>query len=174
MYIDLSQLEGDELCLEHHYSEPFELPDHDVRVVSAPVIGLRLQRVAAGEFRARGHVVATVQVPCDRCLSDFSLPIDVTFDVLYAPIETLTPAEDVPLASKDLAYGFYRDNLLDVDGLVREQIFLALPFRWLCNPQCRGLCPQCGKDLNCESCSCTQETVAPYWSALLELRRTEK
>jgi len=172
MYIDLSQLEGDELHLEHRYPEPFALPEPSVRVVSAPVIDLRLQRATAREFRVRGRLVTTVEAPCDRCLSDVSFPVEVAFDVFYAPIETLTPAEEVPLTPKDLAYGFYRDNLLDVDGLVREQIFLALPFRWLCHPDCQGLCPQCGADLNQEMCSCAEDTVAPSWSALQDLKKT--
>lgn len=172
MYVDLSQLEGDELHLEHRYPEPFALPEQSVRVVSAPVIELWLRRATAREFRVRGRLVTTVEAPCDRCLSEVSFPIEAAFDVFYAPIETLTPAEEVPLTPKDLAYGFYRDNLLDVDGLVREQIFLALPFRWLCHPDCRGLCPQCGADLNQEMCSCAEDTVALYWSVLQDLKKT--
>jgi len=172
MYIDLSQLEGDELRIEHHYTEPFELQEQRVRVVSAPAVELRLRRAAARDVRVQGHLVTAVEVSCDRCLSCFSSPLDVAFDLFYAPIETLTPEEDVPLTPKDLAYGFYRDNLLDVDGLVREQIFLALPFRWLCRPDCRGLCPHCGTDLNKEMCSCVEDTVAPYWSALQDLKKT--
>lgn len=172
MYIDLSQLEEDELHIEHHYPQQFELQEQDVRVVSAPTIELWLRRAAAREVRVRGHLVTRVEVPCDRCLSDVGLPIDVAFDVFYAPIEMLTPEEDVPLTPKDLTYGFYRDNLIDIDGLVREQIFLALPFRWLCQPDCRGLCPRCGTNLNKELCSCEEEKVAPYWSALQDLKKT--
>jgi len=172
MYIDLSQLEEDELRMEHHYHAEFELQEQSVRLVTAPAIELWLRRATAREVRVRGHLGAAVEVPCDRCVSYFSLPIDVTFDLFYAPIETLTPEEDVSLTPKDLAYGFCRDNLLDVDGLVREQIFLALPFRWLCKPDCRGLCPQCGADLNEEACSCEQDRVAPHWSALRDLRKT--
>ena len=139
MYIDLSQLEEDELRIEHRYHEEFELQEQGVQLVTAPAIELWLRRVTAREVRVRGHLGAAVEVSCDRCMSCFSLPIDLTFDLFYAPIESLTPEEDVPLTPKDLAYGFYRDKLLDVDGLVREQIFLALPFRWLCKPDCRGL-----------------------------------
>ncbi|MBI3951269.1 MAG: DUF177 domain-containing protein [Acidobacteria bacterium] len=172
MYIDLSQIEQDELHVAHQYQKPFELQSEDVRVTSAPAIELQVQRAAAREFRVRGHLAATVGVACDRCLIYYSLPIAVSFDLFCVPIETLTPEEDMPLTPKDLDYGFYRDNLLDVDALVREQIFLALPFRSLCRLDCRGLCPQCGVDLNRETCTCEVDEVALYWSALRNLKKS--
>lgn len=172
MYIDLTQLEDEELRVEHRYDERFDLQDPDLRLKTAPKVQLAARWAAGRDVRVRGRLEAAVEVPCDRCLSYFLVPIDVEFDLFYAPIETLTPEEDVPLTPKDLAYGFYRDEKIDVDGLVREQIFLALPFRWLCAPSCRGLCPQCGIDLNKGTCSCAEERVAPYWSVLRDLKRS--
>jgi uncharacterized protein len=174
MYIDLSQLEEDELRVEHQYTKQFDLHEHGVQLTSAPTIGLWLRRTAGRDVRVKGHLRAEVEVECDRCLGYVSLPMDVSFDVFYAPVEVLTPEEDVSLAPKDLAYGFYRDNLLDVDALVREQMLLALPFRCLCDPDCRGLCPSCGVDLNKEVCSCEQNIVAPYWSALRDLKKPQQ
>jgi uncharacterized protein len=171
MHVDLSQLEADELHIEHQYREPFDLPEQDVTVALAPAIELWLRRTTGREVRVKGNIAATVEVPCDRCLVAFSVPVGVSFDLFYAPIETLAPEEDVPLTEKDLDYGFYRDNLLDVDALVREQIFLSLPFRRLCRSDCRGLCPQCGTDLNKEMCSCQADTVSSRWSALRDLKK---
>jgi uncharacterized protein len=171
MYVDLSQLEEDELHIEHKCHEQFELQEQSARLVSAPSVELWLRRATTREVRVRGHLAAAVEVPCDRCASDFLLPVDVSFELFYAPVETLTPEEDVPLSPKELSYGFYRDNLLDVDGLVREQISLALPFRRLCKPECRGLCPNCGTDLNVVMCSCGADTVAAHWSALRDLKK---
>ena len=170
MYIDLLQLEQDELRISHQYGEQFEMNDPSVQVVSAPAIALRLQRAVGREVRVRGRLTAKVEVPCDRCLSCVEFPVSVTLDLFYAPIEVLTPDQDVPLMPQDLDYGFYRDNVLDVDVLVREQILLALPFRRLCQPECRGLCPSCGADLNKEVCACAQKPVAPHWAVLQQLK----
>jgi uncharacterized protein len=171
MFIDLSQLEEDELHLEHRYQEQLDLPEPDVRLCSGPAVELWLRKATGREVRVKGRLNATIEVLCDRCLTPFSVPVNVSFDLLYAPVELLTPDQDVPLSSQDLDYGFYRDNLLDVDGLAQEQVYLALPFRRLCKRECRGLCQHCGTDLNKETCSCEPDPATSPWSALQDLKQ---
>lgn len=61
------------------------------------------------------------------------------------------------------------DNMrFDLDGLVREDIFLALPSRFLCKEDCKGLCPVCGSDLNNGECGCKKPTDS-RWDALKDL-----
>ena len=57
---------------------------------------------------------------------------------------------------------------LELDELVSEDIYLALPTKFLCNDDCKGLCPVCGTDLNFEQCSCS-EPADPRWDALKDL-----
>ena len=57
---------------------------------------------------------------------------------------------------------------LDVDGLVSEDVYLAIPYKMLCKPDCKGLCPVCGADLNEGPCSCAPVTD-PRWDALKDL-----
>jgi uncharacterized protein len=171
MYIDLSQLEENELHIEYSYDERFDLRGDEIRLLDAPTIHCRLRRAAPREYRLDGRIVATAETPCDRCLAHFTLPIDVSFEVYYAPIETLAPAEEVPLTQRDLEYGFYRDAMIDVDILVREQILLAMPFRLLCRQDCQGLCPNCGADLNQGLCACHPAAVDARWEGLQELKR---
>ena len=56
----------------------------------------------------------------------------------------------------------------DLDGLVTEDIYLALPPRFLCKEDCKGLCPYCGKDLNEGECGCKKPTD-PRWDVLKDL-----
>lgn len=60
------------------------------------------------------------------------------------------------------------DMRLDLDELVREDIYLSLPQRFLCKPDCKGLCPECGADLNEKSCNC-RPPVDPRLAALRQL-----
>ena len=61
------------------------------------------------------------------------------------------------------------DNMrFDLDGLVREDIFLALPPRFLCKEDCKGLCPVCGIDLNNGECGCKKPTDS-RWDSLKDL-----
>ena len=60
------------------------------------------------------------------------------------------------------------DRRLDVDALVNEDVYLAIPYRLLCRPDCKGLCPVCGADLNEGPCAC-EKPADPRWDALKDL-----
>ena len=64
--------------------------------------------------------------------------------------------------------------MLDVHGWARDAIALALPEQILCRPDCKGLCPVCGKDLNLEPHEHEEEDADPRWAALAELREKLK
>jgi len=171
MYVDLTQLEHDELRVEYEYAAgELELDDAEIALCVPPRVRFRLQRLGL-EIRIQGQIEAEVEVHCDRCLSAFRLAVTPDFDVFYAPLAVLMPEEEVQLTERDLQFGFYQNELIDIDALVREQIRLALPFRLLCREDCRGLCPQCGADLNHETCRCAPPQVDARWAALWELKR---
>ncbi|GBC81543.1 hypothetical protein HRbin10_00655 [bacterium HR10] len=171
MYVDLAQLEHDELCVEHEYAVgELDLEDAEIVLCAPPRVRFRLQRLGM-EIRIEGRIETEIEVRCDRCLSAFRLPVCPDFDVFYAPIEVLKPEEEVELTERDLRFGFYHGERIDIDALVREQIRLALPFRLLCREDCRGLCPHCGADLNQEACRCAPQEWDARWAALWELKR---
>ncbi|HKJ02985.1 MAG TPA: DUF177 domain-containing protein, partial [Longimicrobiales bacterium] len=59
---------------------------------------------------------------------------------------------------------------LDLSDSVREEILLAVDLFVVCDPECRGLCPQCGVNRNVETCSCTTDESDPRWDALRALK----
>ncbi len=61
------------------------------------------------------------------------------------------------------------DYKLDTDALLRDDILLELPSKFLCKESCKGLCPKCGQNLNQGSCKCSQKEVDPRLAALLQL-----
>ena len=65
-------------------------------------------------------------------------------------------------------YIIAENNIVDIDALVEEEIHLFLPAKMLCKEDCKGICPNCGKNLNKEVCSCKKE-VDPRMAALLQL-----
>src|SRR5262249_15510530 len=84
-------------------------------------------------YQLIGHVHATLALDCSRCLEAFRMPVDVDVDLTYVPhpAEAQAPAseEDVELADEDLTTAFYRDEVLDLAQMVREQFYLAMPMR---------------------------------------------
>lgn len=93
-------------------------------------------------------VSADVVFRCDRCLE----PVEKHFDVKVA--EMFMPADEA-----EEAYEFvYDKNIIDISELIRERFLLALPMSVLCRDDCKGLCPQCGSNLNKGKCECIIET----------------
>lgn len=122
--------------------------------------------------RLDGTVRTTLELDCSRCLEGFRVPVEAAFDVAYLPA-TIDPqgAGEREVEENDLDTAFYRDGVIDLSELVREQLFLALPMKPLCSEACRGLCPDCGTNLNTGSCSCAREWEDPRLAPLKALAR---
>ena len=122
------------------------------------------------DIRLRGEISAVVEAPCDRCLQEVALPIQRQFDLFYMPLETsMGQGGEAELQPHDLDFSFYEHEEIDLDELAREQLELSLPIRVLCREDCRGLCSQCGTDLNREQCQCPKP-MDPRWQALADLK----
>lgn len=165
----------------------------DFRVVGpAEVVGTIRRDGTAVILDAR--VTSVIEVTCSRCLEPFSVPVyaDVkTRFVLpadFARVTAETAAVDgglkgsvdgegeEPAGNEDeMGLAEYRDDQIDLREVVREQLYLALPMKPLCQEDCKGLCPVCGVNRNRETCTCQQEWVDPRMAALKQWKtRNEK
>ena len=127
-------------------------------------------------YLLRGRLNAILQLACGRCLKAYTQPVDTEVDLTYVPRVAAGPAakdakaphaeEDVELLDEDLSTAYYDDHLLDLGEMVREQFYLALPMRPLCQADCPGLCPHCGADRSLEPCQCREEWVDPRLAPL--------
>lgn len=147
----------------------FATAEDDAYRVESPV-GIAFDIYKDGEqFHLVGGLKAALSVSCGRCLEEFSFPLDASFDVLYLPHAQNTGEGEVEVEDDDLATAYYRDDQIDLAQLVREQFYLAIPMKPLCRETCRGLCPQCGTNLNAGSCGCVAETTDPRLEGLKAL-----
>jgi uncharacterized protein len=99
--------------------------------------------------------------PCMRCLAHAEVEVDVVARELH---DANAPAGD------ELRSDYVVENRLEVDAWARDAVALGLPDQILCRPDCAGLCPVCGKDLNAEPHEHAEVELDPRWSALEELR----
>jgi uncharacterized protein len=99
--------------------------------------------------------------PCFRCLADAALSLQVR----SREYQATSPGE-----ADELTTPYLVEDKLDLSAWVRDAIALALPDKILCRPDCAGLCPVCGVDLNAEPHTHEQAAVDPRWAALSELR----
>jgi uncharacterized protein len=123
------------------------------------------------KFRLVGTVKTELELVCSRCLEPFRLPIDSQFDIRYLPASEASTEEETEVEEEDLETSYYRDEQIDLNELLREQFYLALPMKPLCREDCKGLCALCGTNLNTGSCACVQEWVDPRLAGLKELKR---
>lgn len=170
MRIELDKLDGKPARFAHKY-EPEELilDDEHARLVEPPEVKGRINR-SGHEVRLQGEIAASAEVECDRCLKQKTVPIETVFDVTYVPAADYVEGEVAELHEEDLAVSVYRDEVIDIDELVREQVLLAIPSRALCSEDCRGLCPVCGANRNETACECEAKETDPRWEALRDFR----
>lgn len=111
-------------------------------------------------FHVTGTVSASVQLECSRCLKRFAFPVtDAAMDFDLFPSGALRTGAEHELGRGELDTEFYQGNEIEPKDLVREQVLLALPMVPVHSPDCKGLCPVCGTDLNERQCGCTQDTL---------------
>ena len=97
------------------------------------------------EFRLVGNLETELELACSRCLEPYRLPLSAAFDLRYLPASSAVFAEgEHEMDEDDFEISYYRDDQIDLNELLREQFYLALPMKPLCREDCRGLCPQCG------------------------------
>lgn len=148
------------------------LPDDDPfpPVLLRPLnVDLEIQK-RVDHIRIEGELVGGLHVSCHRCLEAFELSLHDTVDVALVPGEESSPAEEVELEARDLDYEFFDGVVIDLDQLVAEQVFLALPVKILCTERCRGLCPRCGANLNEGPCSCKRGDEESPFASLKAIR----
>ena len=121
---------------------------------------IHVLRVEEGLF-VEGTVETQLSLECVRCLEPFAFPVTLELAELFQ----MPGTEREPGA----LYAVTESGEIDLAPLMREHAWLAIPMKPLCDPQCKGLCPHCGVNLNEESCTCEEVRVDPRLAPLKEL-----
>nr|HRC87284.1 DUF177 domain-containing protein [Thermoanaerobaculia bacterium] len=104
------------------------------------------------------------------CLEPFEQSIEDRLDLLVVEGPPPGGPSEHHLQAEDLGVVYVEDHELDTEPLLFEQVQINIPMKPLCRPECAGLCPHCGADLNAGACSCAEETDDTRWAALATLR----
>lgn len=126
-----------------------------------------------------GTIKTELTLQCSRCLEPFQFPVESKVTAHFVPREE--PGEEhkehleVELSTSDIDIEYYDENRVDITQPVHDQILLALPFVSVCREGCKGLCVECGKNLNEGSCGCSHEgPVDPRLEVLRPLKEKLK
>src|SRR6476620_2891621 len=169
MRIELENLEGSKGDFAHVY-QPDELNPVDERVnLIAPAAVNGKIRLAGNEVFVNGHVETRAQVECDRCLQPVKTPVNTDFALEVMNGSEYESGGAAELTEAEMSVSVFDGEAIDVHEIVKEQIVLAVPTRMLCREDCKGICPQCGKDRNMGECNCVTNDIDPRWAALKDL-----
>ena len=138
---------------------PQSLTDLELDFLRGTVRVVRVQ----GGLLVQGTVESQLCLECVRCLESFVLPIALELEEVFR----LPGASSGP--TLDASYVVGDDGWLDLAPLLRELAWVVTPMKPLCRSDCKGLCPQCGVDLNLESCTCERVRIDPRLAALRDL-----
>jgi len=126
------------------------------------------------DIRIAGGLATRVEMLCARCLEPITRDVARRFDLLYRPQGADAGKEELSVTAVEADVGYYQGAGLELEDVLREQVLLALPLKAICREDCRGLCPQCGQNLNQGKCSCAEPLEDPRWAALKELKQKLK
>ena len=126
----------------------------------SPEVALTLTRMTTGlllELAFEARLVG----PCFRCLAETEVATEISGREYQA---------SDPGADEDLRTPYVADDRVDLSAWARDAVVLSLPEKILCRPDCAGLCPVCGGDLNVSPHEHDDEAGDPRWAALADLR----
>jgi uncharacterized protein len=121
------------------------------------------------DIRLRASYGGNFEILCARCVEPVPTPMKGNFDLIFRPVEADSEAGEHAISEDETEIGYYGKSGLLLEDVVREQVLLSLPGRTLCKPDCKGLCPRCGQNLNVASCNCGEANTDPRWNALAGL-----
>jgi uncharacterized protein len=128
---------------------------------------LNIQK-SGDEYYCQGDARAHVKLTCARCLGEFDQDLENSTDFIICSSEWHQANRDI-LDNEDYVYFQGSDLHADLSEIVRQAIITAVSLKPLCSEECRGLCAQCGTNLNEEDCRCDKNRTDARWEGLRKL-----
>lgn len=117
----------------------------------------------------KGNLTGSVRSQCGRCLGNFKMPVDAGMDIMFLP-RSERADDETELVDVDESFSYYDGDSIDLLKEIKDLIIVSLPIKPICREDCKGLCPQCGADLNEGPCRCGGKSGPSPFDELKELR----
>ncbi len=157
-------LRGETDRIEIDFQIPPELPDGAEITRDARVTGTLTDQ--AGYMHLDLTACVDYRADCARCLEPVEGSYEITLERTVATADSLSEKQ---LEENVDEYAVIENGVLDLGELVREELLLSFPMRFLCSPDCPGLCPKCGRPLRLGDCGCQKREIDPRLAILQTL-----
>ena len=161
MVFDIEEVGGEGLDFNFQINkDQFEINQADLYVNIDIEVNGCLTRVG-DDIYLKGKVMTELVMNCSRCLDLLFHSVDSNLKSHFVPSDHgCVSAGEVELHVSDIDKEVYENHRIDLTQSIRDGILLAVPVVCLCSSDCRGLCSNCGENLNQGSCRCLIESVA--------------
>ncbi|NWF90296.1 MAG: DUF177 domain-containing protein [Ignavibacteriaceae bacterium] len=151
----------------HHYSleEPVENVGLENPFTDSVKVELNLQKLH-NQVVLETSLNLQALFECDRCNEAFLSNLQTDYKIVYLFGESPDDEDE----SLNVVYLPLDVSEIVLDNDIRDYAMLAIPMKKLCNDECQGLCPSCGKNLNTGSCLCSNNKIDPRWLPLNDLK----
>jgi uncharacterized protein len=142
---------------------------HFINPLKVYIRAIRIQDIIEIEGRMHNRV----GLHCSRCLSPFTMPLSTEFELTYTknlPERETHDKEEIELQAEEMRMIRLEGDTIDLRKAVQDQIVMSLPLQPLCSPDCRGLCPRCGTNLNEDDCGCDRTPEDNPFAVLKNLK----
>jgi uncharacterized protein len=171
LFLDVKDLAVRKLRIRKSYAPgSIDFRSSEIQQV-APVEVTATAELLEGQIRIEGQLETKIEMVCARCLEPVIEDVNRTFDLFYAPLPKDAKPKEDRLLDDDTEIGFFEGDGLFLADVLREQVLLALPLKVICQSDCRGLCPNCGANLNHEECRCETHATDPRLAPLARLKQ---
>ena len=120
----------------------------------------------------KGTVNATIKGTCNRCLE--STITRVRLDIVEEVLQGTVLSGSLSSSNRSENYSIYSNQILDLNEIIDQYARLATPMKLLCQPDCPGICPLCGHNLNQGSCTCASQAQDPRWTKLINQGKEDR
>jgi uncharacterized protein len=117
----------------------------------------------------RGKANVTAMLECARCLDEYTLVLEVPVE-LWCLVASGTDEKEAGVERENVIEVPVRGKYVDLSDYLRSELLVVVPLKPLCKPDCQGLCPRCGANLNAAGCSCETEGHDNRWDALKKIK----
>jgi len=172
VFVEIEDLKSEHLHVHHIFPVGEIKFIHEDAALNEPVTADFVLSHIDRDLHVKGTVQTAIHLRCSRCAKEFSRPFSTCYDLSYLPQPKWTNDDsEIELKYEDMGVAYYDGIAFDVDLMVLEQIELAMPMKFVCREDCKGLCYKCGADLNENSCQCKKEETDSRLSVLLDFRK---
>lgn len=170
MQINFAEIDREKTCYEVEERGWLPLDEVDVSAVQAAEITVLAKD--DDTVVLTGRLAACLNLECSRC----NQPVEHCFDEEFNYLVTLREEDweghvEKECSDEECDTLHLQEPIVDVDGILREQMLLAVPGKVVCDESCRGVCPECGGLLNSNECSCSDVVPDSPFAILEKLKK---